>query len=217
MHHLQQQLWSLSRFPRARQGIPKACFSQSVSEVPYPLRKGYTKPTPAEALLHVSSEGHAANQAPAAAARGIRATCSHPMSFPGVSQPQAGWSFLAGAARSQPPSFPRCSCSSLYDTASKQEHVAFPQLQRGGGQEQAVATRAVEVAHTLLPRAAGAGTASVACQDTAPHTQHRWTTGSNICLAHATKTLQVQIFWFLSPDEVFINRLSTDSLIKYQY
>lgn len=103
-------------------------------------------------LLHMSS-GHVAKQAPAAATRGIRATCSQPMSFPGISQPQAGWSFLAGAAGSQLPFFPRFSCSFLHAAANKQEHAALPQLQKGG-QEQAVATRTVEVAHTLLPRAA---------------------------------------------------------------
>lgn len=116
-----------------------------------PPRKGYTKPTPAETLLHVSSEGHIAKQAPAATARGIHATCSHPMSFLGISQPQAGWSFLSGAACSQTPSFPRFSSSS---STNKQEHAAFPQLQKGEAQEQAVATRTVEAAHTLLPRAA---------------------------------------------------------------
>ena len=121
-----------------------------------PPLKGYKKSTPAENLSPhiVSSEGDIAKQAPAAAARRIPAACFHPMLFLGISQPQAGWSFLGRSSLLPAALLPEILWLFLHRTANKQEHAAFPQLQKGKVQEQAVATWMVEATHTLLPRAA---------------------------------------------------------------
>ena len=80
---LQQQLGSLPVSPGPDREFPQhreARFAQSVPEVPYPLARVTQNQ---HRLKPFPTEGHSAKQAPAAAARRIRATLPSPNIFPG--------------------------------------------------------------------------------------------------------------------------------------
>lgn len=153
---LQQQLWALSYFPKAREGIPTAPrtrFSQSSSEAPSPLARvthhhHWLKPCstcrqtgtyyyrhrpllPGESCNSLSSNvppGHFS-------APGTMGVPDRSSPLPAAILPEIPQIFLHCAT-------------------DKQQHAATtPQLQQGA-QEPVAATRILEAAHTLFLRAA---------------------------------------------------------------